>query len=117
MRGRRGYSSSKSASELKQPGRNMAQTAPDDFGDTVDLREDGILWMINRTIFHPRGFALAITPDETDLILVGDGEKPWAFDPAMNDTEDELFAQFEAMLQRRRDMAAQVKSVQEDDNV
>lgn len=44
----------------------------------IDLREDGLLWLINTTVFHPRGFALALADDGT-LHLQGDGTNPWYF--------------------------------------
>lgn len=83
---------------------------PNDFGDTVDLQEDGILWMINRTIFHPRGFALAITEDKTDLVLLGDGQEVWNY---TKEGEDGRFEKFEAMLQRRREMALKTRLARE----
>ncbi len=48
------------------------------------LRESGLLWYINRTVFHPRGYALAIVLDDEDGSLVGfellgDGVEPWNF--------------------------------------
>ena len=50
-----------------------------------DLRSSGLLWLINRTVFHPRGLALALVADETgDMIgwrLVGDGSEPMWFAP------------------------------------
>jgi hypothetical protein len=65
----------------------------------VDLRSDGILWMLNKTIFHPRGYALSINPDTGDLALVGDGTEPWAFEHSI---ELEPFRAFEALLNRSR---------------
>jgi hypothetical protein len=40
-------------------------------GRPVRLRDDGLLWYINRCVFHPRGYALALDgdgSDETDLL-------------------------------------------------
>ncbi len=80
-----------------------------DFGDVVNLREDGILWMINRTIFHPRGFALAINEEVSQLTLTGDGVEVWTFAESMADIEQELFDAFEGMLYRRMTNAAMMK--------
>jgi hypothetical protein len=48
-----------------------------------DLREKGLLWLINTTVFHPRGFALAMAFNEAGEAigwqLLGDGKEPWAF--------------------------------------
>lgn len=71
----------------------------------VDLQADGALWAINRTVFHPRGFALAITPETGELTLLGDGSEPW--DYALNTPgsvdQDEKFLAFEALLRRARE--------------
>jgi len=64
----------------------------------VDLRADGVLWLINRTVFHPRGFALAVDVETGDLSLFGNGDEPWAYDL----DEDECFAAVEALLERTR---------------
>lgn len=84
-----------------------------DFGDEVDIREDGILWMLNRTVFHPRGFALGINEDRSGLFLTGDGLEPWRYDESMDTIENGLFAAFEAMLERRREQAASMKEDRE----
>lgn len=63
-----------------------------------ELMEDtGLLWLINRTVFHPRGFALALVfaDDEREQPLgwqlVGDGTAVWAYDEAEHATEAERF--------------------------
>jgi hypothetical protein len=45
----------------------------------VDLIEDGLLWLINASVFHPRGFALAIAPSTGELTLMGDGTEAWSY--------------------------------------
>lgn len=64
----------------------------------VDLREDGLLWLINAAVFHPRGFALAIDEHEA-FSLIGDGAEPWRFD---GDFIDAKFAAAEAAFGRAR---------------
>lgn len=47
-----------------------------------DLSMSGLLWLINRTVFHPRGYALAITLDDGKAVgwsLLGDGSEPWEY--------------------------------------
>lgn len=69
----------------------------------VHLRGDGVLWMVNRTVFHPRGFALALDSETGDLTLLGDGSEPWSYDlrePDGTDQEDLLFRSFAALLER-----------------
>ena len=62
------------------------------------LRDSGLLWLINRTALHPRGFALGITED--GWTLLGDGSEPWMFLGA--DEEDACFARLEAFLDQHR---------------
>lgn len=60
----------------------MASSTEHEF---VDLQESGLLWLINRVVFHPRGFALGMVKSEPDRdllgwVLLGDGRMPWTFD-------------------------------------
>lgn len=82
-------------------------------GTPVDLREDGLLWLINRTCFHPRGFALGVSVDDAGkvdgFVLYGDGKEPWRYavaeqleDPTKAVDEDVMFAAIEAALARAR---------------
>lgn len=63
-----------------------------------DWHEDGVLWLINRVVFHPRGFALTrqrgANPEWT---IQGDGTEVWAF---QNGQEDRSFAAVEALFKR-----------------
>lgn len=48
----------------------------------LDLSHSGLLWLINRVVFHPRGFALALDIHDgvaTGWRLQGDGSEPWSF--------------------------------------
>ena len=60
----------------------------------VDMKNDGILWLINRTVFHPRGFALSYDDETKEFFLIGNGKEPWAF--GIN--EDPLFEAVEHAL-------------------
>ena len=67
-----------------------------------ELRESGLLWLINRVVLHPRGYALAFVYADSDVTkepvgwkLVGDGAEPWSFS---SDSEDELFLKIKALL-------------------
>lgn len=47
-----------------------------------ELRDSGLLWLINRVVFHPRGFALALTYIGDEVIgwtVEGGGSEPWQF--------------------------------------
>lgn len=71
----------------------------------VDLREDGVLYEINRVLFHPRGFALAMHPgtEPPAFVLLGDGSEPWHFaDDGRPPTNAQRAAAFEALLNRGR---------------
>lgn len=55
-----------------------------------ELRSAGLLWLINRVVFHPRGFALALVKRDGEIVgwtLQGDGSEVWQF----NGDEDESF--------------------------
>lgn len=89
-------------------------------GDTIDaageegrpfaeLRPTGLLWLINVTVFHPRGYALAIHLNDegeaTGWSLMGDGTESWTMGdppedqrPAGYQTCDDLFAAAKALL-------------------
>lgn len=65
----------------------------------AELRESGLLWLINRVVFHPRGFALALvmsteTGEAMGWRVVGDGGEVWCFEG----TEDGLFDAAKATL-------------------
>jgi hypothetical protein len=45
----------------------------------VDLQLNSLLWLINRQVFHPRGYALGYNPDDGTFWLAGDGTEPWVF--------------------------------------
>lgn len=68
-----------------------------------ELRSSGLLWLINKVVFHPRGFALVLVVDGPDVDgreevvgwdLDGDGSEPWHFEL----DEGALFAAAEATL-------------------
>jgi len=70
----------------------------------AELRDSGLLWLINRTALHPRGFALGVRFDEggnaVGWQLLGDGAEPWMF--LGEDEEDSCFARLEAFLDSHR---------------
>lgn len=82
----------------------------------TDFRGRGVLWMLNRVVFHPRGFAIGlhwaddvtveqIEANEVEPIgfsIQGDGKEVWAFGQEPDWSEDAPFAVFEAMLDEAR---------------
>lgn len=77
------------------------------------FRDLGLLWLVNRVVFHPRGYALGLHyegkfPDLgacTGWSLLGDGTEPWTMgDPPPEQqrlgapTEDQLFALVKELL-------------------
>ena len=46
-----------------------------------EFQEDGLLWLVNVSVFHPRGYALTFHKDDDGIIagwsLQGDGSEPW----------------------------------------
>lgn len=62
-----------------------------------ELSSSGLLWLINRTVFHPRGFALALVKRNGEVVgwdLLGDGSEVWQF----KDSEDAKFEAAQATL-------------------
>jgi len=64
-----------------------------------ELRDSGLLWLINRVVFHPRGYALALhvnsgTGEITGWELLGAGRELWVMEPP----EDDNFERAEATL-------------------
>lgn len=82
-------------------------TVPDPGLPFAGLANTGLLWLVNRVVFHPRGFALAIhhnrNGEATGWSIMGDGSEPWTFDPDSVD-EDDLFARAEAFLESCREV-------------
>lgn len=71
-----------------------------------ELQTTGLLWLVNRTVFHPRGFALAVHVGDdgevTGWSMLGDGVEPWRYGPSVD--EDESFRAVEAFLASLRDV-------------
>lgn len=73
---------------------------PTDGRPFEELIETGLLWLINTSVLHPRGYALAIHFDEsqraTGWSILGDGTTPWTMpnDQIIND----LFAKIRDLL-------------------
>lgn len=68
-----------------------------------ELSESGLLWLINATCFHPRGYALALSMDTrtgevTGWDILGDGTEPWSY----ADPVDDRFRAAEATLAEHR---------------
>jgi len=71
----------------------------------VDLRADGLLWLINTVVFHPRGFALAVDSETGAFSLMGDGSERWGYaeEPTPGAVPaDDLWAAAEAAFARAR---------------
>lgn len=65
--------------------------------------DDGLLWLVNTTILHPRGYALAVhrdaeTKEPLGISLLGDGSEPWYFQPG---EFDEIINRYEEAEKRR----------------
>lgn len=69
----------------------------------VELADSGLLWLINASVFHPRGFAFAVhvssSGEALGWSLQGDGTEPWYFD---GPPRDEKFAAVEATFRQVR---------------
>lgn len=55
----------------------------------AELRSSGLLWLINRVVFHPRGYAMALEANEDGEVegwsLLGDGTEPYAYAPDVDE--------------------------------
>lgn len=69
----------------------------------VDLIDDGLLWLINRVVFHPRGYALAVGLDDDGKVsgfeLWGNGDEPWGF---AEDVDNTKFDRIERIFEELR---------------
>lgn len=69
-----------------------------------ELSTTGMLWFINRSVFHPLGFALAVQKEAdgtvTGWTMQGSGDECWTF---TNDADDEEFAKAHTFLRSLRD--------------
>jgi hypothetical protein len=69
-----------------------------------ELMESGMLWLINRSTFHPRGFSLALeTDDKTGEVvgwkILGNGQELWSY---QQHNDEEKFLKAEATLKALR---------------
>lgn len=84
---------------------------PEELGDDVrpfhELRKLGLLWLINTTVFHPRGYAIGLAydgPNGTGNVigwqLFGDGSERWSFgaDEVTSEMCDALFDKVKALM-------------------
>lgn len=77
------------AIESQDPGRPFSE-----------FRTEGLLWLINVSVFHPRGYALGFHFGDdgsvTGWTLLGDGNEAWTM-PDRNEI-DELMRRAKALL-------------------
>jgi len=81
----------------------MSQNEPES-RPIAELRDSGLLWLINRIVFHARGVALAVHVDDhgmaTGWSLQGNGTEPWSF------PEDQEKVLFQRAMQTLRNASA-----------
>lgn len=73
-----------------------------------ELRDSGLLWLINTSLLHPRGYALALHFDGdgdnlgacTGWSILGDGLERWNFTetPEMETALDDIFLKIRELL-------------------
>lgn len=69
------------------------------------LSDHGVLWLINRVVFHPRGYALALhyedgADEPSGWSLLGDGSEVWEFGGSHD--EDAALRAVEALFAEAR---------------
>lgn len=79
-----------------EPEQRQEKTLDTSNGVYVNLQQDGLLWAINRSVLHPRGYALGMDEDGA-LALYGDGSEVIRYDGI---DEDEHKAHFDTLLKR-----------------
>ena len=73
------------------------------------FRESGLLWLVNTSVMHPRGYAISVTYDKdghpVGMSIEGDGSEPWCFGMDAEDsfaahvrTEQEREAEWSRLL-------------------
>lgn len=75
-----------------------------------DLRESGLLWLINRVVFHPRGFAIALHIRGGKAVgweLLGDGSEPWQYADEVDERDALTRAEATLAAERRRKAEAE----------
>lgn len=49
-----------------------------------EFRTNGLLWLVNTAVFHPRGLAISFVFDDDEKVIgwrvQGDGTEPWYFE-------------------------------------
>lgn len=65
------------------------------------LIDTGLLWLINKVVFHPRGFAMAVDRYTNQWQLWGNGDEPWGFESKVNDEKFIMVEKFLECLRKR----------------
>ncbi|WP_431997788.1 hypothetical protein [Streptomyces fungicidicus] len=72
---------------MSQDNNRYPAPAPD-YRPLLDLSETGLLWLINRVVFHPRGLALGLYQEGDQALgwklLVADDDEPFAFSESVD---------------------------------
>jgi hypothetical protein len=74
--------------------------------DFARLSEYGVLWLLNKAVFHPRGFALSLIYEDgknepRGWSIEGDGSEVWSFGGDID--EEAKFAAVEDLLMQARE--------------
>lgn len=91
----------------ERPEEHEAMVAPSEIRPWIDLKSTGLLWLLNASVLHPRGFALGLArdPESGEIVgwkLLGDGSEPWVFEGAADGSCDQNFADVEALFASAR---------------
>lgn len=72
-------------------------TTPGALRPMPELSSSGLLWLINRQVFHPRGIALALEVEAANprWRLRGNGTEPWSFE---TEIDNDYFARATATM-------------------
>ncbi len=56
----------------------------------MGFEDSSVLWMINKEVFHPRGYCLALIRLGDEIVgwsIYGDGVEPWSFSDELDETK------------------------------
>jgi hypothetical protein len=84
------------------------------------FQADGLIFLVNTAVLHPRGLALALHLEDGEpigLSIVGAGDEPWVYDGsadrALDELEDTLYGYFAGEARREREWSPKLRDSDE----
>lgn len=74
----------------------------------AEFQQEGLLWLVNASVFHPRGYALAFHHDSdgnvTGWSLEGDGSERWRYDEDMGSAGRTMSRHLDVLFDKSKDL-------------